>query len=309
MVRPLDKYRTSDKRDHTMNTSSATFLSPQIPSVRVQSSTMSLADEAFELRRDIVQALYATGGGHYGGCLSVIDLLLTLYRRTLRISPQRPHAPERDRLILSKGHAALALYAVLRRLGFFEASLSGYADFDSPLEGHPDMLALPGIDFSTGSLGQGLSVGVGMAHALRQTDQRVWVVLGDGECQEGQVWEAAMLAGMCGLGKLHAIVDCNRFQEWGWNADANGTPPPMPHLARKWQAFGWRVIECDGHDFASIESAISQATTPSSQPCVIIANTVKGRGVPLCESDPRRFHCDAATAEEHAAILESLRCK
>ena len=267
-----------------------------------------LAEEARDLRREIVQALYATGGGHYGGCLSVIDLLLTLYRRVLRVDPARPRDPERDRIILSKGHAALAHYAVLRRLGFFEESLQRYASFGSILEGHPDMLTVPGVDFSTGSLGQGLSVGVGIAHAMRQGDARVWVVLGDGECQEGQVWEAAMLAGMCGLGRLHAIVDHNRYQEWGWNAGPGGVPPPVLELADKWRAFGWRVIECDGHDFAAIERAATLACAPSTQPTVILAATVKGRDVPLCEADPQRFHCDAVSAQEHAVILESLAC-
>jgi transketolase len=274
----------------------------------VQRSDTPLAEESRELRRDIVQTLYATGGGHYGGCLSVIDLLLALYRRVLRVNPWQPRDSTRDRLILSKGHAALAHYAVLRRLGFFEESLQRYASFGSILEGHPDMLTVPGVDFSTGSLGQGLSVGVGMAHAMRHADARVWVVLGDGECQEGQVWEAAMLAGMCGLGRLHAIVDHNRFQEWGWNAGADGVTPPVLELAEKWRAFGWRVIECDGHDFEALDRAIAVATAPSLQPSVILAATVKGRGVPMCEADPKRFHCDAVNEQEHAAILEAVAC-
>ena len=285
-----------------------TVLSPSSAVAVQRGDSRPLAEEARDLRREIVQALYATGGGHYGGCLSVIDLLLTLYRRVLRVDPAQPRDPERDRMILSKGHAALAHYAVLRRLGFFEESLQRYASFGSILEGHPDMLTVPGVDFSTGSLGQGLSVGVGMAHAMREGDARVWVVLGDGECQEGQVWEAAMLAGMCRLGRLHAIVDHNRFQEWGWNAGPEGVPPPVLELADKWRAFGWRVIECDGHDFAAIERAATLACPPSTQPTVILAATVKGRDVPLCEADPQRFHCDAVSEQEHAAILESLAC-
>ncbi|TXH76027.1 MAG: transketolase [Lysobacteraceae bacterium] len=274
-----------------------------IPRLSVWRGDRTLQAEALDLRIDIVEALYATGGGHYGGCLSVIDLLLVLYRRQLRVDPAQPRDPLRDRLILSKGHAALALYAVLRRLGYFETPLTRYAELGSPLEGHPDMLALPGVDFSTGSLGQGLSVGVGMAHALRGGDQRVWVVLGDGECQEGQVWEAAMLGAMCRLGRLHAVIDHNRHQEWGWGEDM----PPVPALAEKWRAFGWRVFECDGHDHGAFEAAIAAATAAADAPSVIIADTIKGRGVPLCEADVRRFHCDAASAEEHRMMIEALR--
>lgn len=275
----------------------------------LQTGSLALPQEAGLLRQDIVRALHATGGGHYGGCLSVIDLLLTLYRRVLQVTPQAPRHPQRDRLILSKGHAALALYAVLRRLGFFSARLTDYADFHSPLEGHPDMLTLPGIDFSTGSLGQGLSVGVGMAHALREGTQRIWVVLGDGECQEGQVWEAAMLAAVCGLERLHVVIDHNRQQEWGWSArpGQEPQPPPVTDLAAKWHAFGWRTLTCDGHDFAALQNAMEEAMRTSARPSVIIADTVKGRGVALCEAYPKRFHCDAMTPQEHASALRDLQ--
>lgn len=269
----------------------------------VQRGHRPLAIEALELRLDIVEALYATGGGHYGGCLSVLDLLLGLYRGVLRVDPAQPRDPRRDRLILSKGHAALALYAVLRRLGYFDTSLSRYAELGSPLEGHPDMLALPGVDFSTGSLGQGLSVGVGMALALRGGQQRVWVVLGDGECQEGQVWEAATLGAMCALDRLHVVVDHNRQQEWGWGSGA----PPMPALIEKWRAFGWRAFACDGHDPAAFAAAVEAATAPDTGPSVIVADTVKGRGVPACTADPMRFHCDAMDEAEHRAAVEHLR--
>src|SRR5438128_5916491 len=176
------------------------------PEVQAANS-VSLLTEATELRREIIEGLFACGGGHYGGALSVLDIILTLYRRILRTAPDQPNHPSRDRFILSKGHSAIALYAVLRRFGFFNDSLTGYGQADSMLEGHPDMTVLPGVDFSTGSLGQGLSVGLGMAMALRSTDQNVWVVLGDGECQEGQVWEAAMLAARYRIDNLHAIID------------------------------------------------------------------------------------------------------
>ena len=270
----------------------------------------SLADEARLLRREIVEALHACGGGHYGGSLSVLDLLLTLYRRQLRVAPSLPNHPGRDRLLLSKGHAALSLYAVLRRLGYFDHPLEGYGSAGSPLEGHPDMTALPGVDFSTGSLGQGLSVGVGMALALRGSGSRVWVILGDGECQEGQVWEAAMLAAQLRLDNIHAIIDHNRFQEWGWNREpADGgtrAAPPIDRLAEKWSAFGWRVHTVDGHDHEALASVYTEMTSSRGGPSLAIADTVKGKGFPLLEADPVRFHCGSVTREEHAELLRSL---
>lgn len=280
--------------------------------VAVVGSPMPLAEEAALLRRDIVEALNEAGGGHYGGSLSVIDILLALYRRELRVAPAAPRHPDRDRLILSKGHAAIALYAVLRRLGYFDEPLSRYACFGSPLEGHPDMTRLPGIDFSSGSLGQGLSVGLGVALAVQASGQRVWVVLGDGECQEGQIWEAAMLAAQVGASNLHVVVDHNRFQEWGWNrrpaAPGAAVPPapapPVERIVDKWRAFGWRVVEADGHDFDALERALAELR--GGGPSVLIAHTIKGKGVPLIEADPIRFHCGAVTDAEHAEILRSL---
>jgi transketolase len=261
--------------------------------------------EAHQLRHEILVALHASGGGHYGGCLSIIDVLLALYRRHLYVKPREPAHPDRDRVILSKGHAALALYAVLRRMGFFNTSLNDYASYEAGLEGHPDMTSVPGVDFSTGSLGQGLSVGLGMAEALRTTCRRVWVILGDGECQEGQIWEAATLASIRGLTNLVAIVDHNRFQEWGWSGGSH--QPPMPNIGARWAAFGWRVLECDGHDFESIEQALRGATSGSGSPTVILAHTTKGKGVPLIERDPIRFHCETVTDAEHEALLHDLR--
>lgn len=288
---------------------------PDAASPAVQATEVPLTEEARALRRDILEALHCTGGGHYGGSLSVIDVLLTLYRRQLRVSPRAPRHLERDRLILSKGHAAIALYAVLRRLGYFEEPLASYAAFGSPLEGHPDMLRLPGVDCSTGSLGQGLSVGLGAALALRSLAlagaPRVWVVLGDGECQEGQVWEAAMLAAQQQAGHLHAVVDVNRFQEWGVSPPP-GAPAapvvPVQALAAKWRAFGWRVLECDGHDLPALQRACAELAEGAAvaAPAVLLAHTVKGKGVPMIEADPPRFHCCAVTDAEHRLLLESL---
>ncbi len=269
---------------------------------RAGADGLDLHQEAALLRRTVVEALY-----HYGGCLSVTEILLVLYRRVLCVNPDRPQHPLRDRLILSKGHAALALYALLNRLGYWAAPLSGYASFDSILEGHPDMTRVPGIDFSSGSLGQGLSVGVGMALALRDSGQSVWVVLGDGECQEGQVWEAAMLAARCGLDRVHAIVDCNRFQEWGW-APTTGEahPAPVDQMAAKWRAFGWHVAECDGHDVQALEHTCAGVRAHRGQPSVVLAHTRKGKGVAMAEQEPTRFHCETVTPAEHASIMASL---
>jgi transketolase len=270
---------------------------------RVQDGALPLAEEAAQLRRELVDALYACGGGHYGGSLSVLDLLLTLYRRQLRVAPAAPRHPDRDRVLLSKGHAALAQYAVLRRLGFFDDALGGYGTWASPLEGHPDMTALPGIDFSSGSLGQGLSVGIGMALALRPSGARVWVVLGDGECQEGQIWEAAMLAAQCRLPNLCAIIDVNGYQEWGWNRPAAGAvPSPVDRLRDKWAAFGWQVHECDGHAYEQLDAAYS-AAVQADGPAVVLAQTQKGKGYALVEADPIRFHCASVSAAEQAILL------
>jgi transketolase len=267
----------------------------------------SLSDEADALRRDLIEALYASGGGHYGGSLSVIDALLVLYRRILRVAPAVPRHPDRDRFILSKGHAAIALYAVLRRVGFFTDPLSGYAQAGSRLEGHPDMTVLPGVDFSTGSLGQGLAVGLGMAMALRDADRHVWVVLGDGECQEGQVWETAMLASRCRVGNLHAVIDVNGFQECAWPAPHPPGTPPVDDLAQRWESFGWRVWNVDGHDYRRLCRVFAAATTVSACPTAVLARSRKGKGFPLIEADPLRFHCTTVTDEEHAVLLGSLR--
>jgi transketolase len=266
--------------------------------LQIHETENTLEEEAAVLRGEIVQALHSCGGGHYGGSLSVLDILLTLYRKFLRISTLRPDHPERDRLILSKGHAAIAYYAVLHRIGFISTPLEEYGQFQSPYEGHPDMLQVPGVDFSTGSLGQGLSVGLGMALALRGKGPRVWVILGDGECQEGQVWEAAMLASRYGADNLCAIVDCNKYQEWGWNDDGRLATGPLLDPVAKWSAFGWEVLETDGHDPDQLIMTFTRASAVKSRPVVVIANTIKGKGYAAMESDPRRFHCCSADIAE-----------
>lgn len=268
---------------------------------------LELERSATSVRRDIAEALFATGGGHYGGSFSAVELLVTLYARHLRIERGNLGDLRRDRFILSKGHAAIALYAVLGRRGLIDAPLTSYASFGSPLEGHPDMTAMPAIDWSTGSLGQGLSAALGMAIGLRRFDRRIWVMLGDGECQEGQVWEAAMLAGLVRPGNLHAIVDLNHRQEYGWHLATGRAEAidPVPDMAAKWRAFGWHVIDCDGSDVVAIDEACSQAIGFGA-PAVILAHTRKGQGSSVTLGDPGRFHCTEVTNAEHAAIMTEL---
>jgi transketolase len=269
---------------------------------RVRVGSLPPAAEATELRREIVEALFQAGGGHYGGALSVLDILITLYRRILRVTAAVPDHPARDRLILSKGHAAIALYAVLRRLGYFDDELATYGQAGSRLQGHPDMTLLPGVDFSTGSLGQGLSVGVGMAIALRNADSHVWVILGDGECQEGQVWEAALVAARYRLHRLHAVVDANRWQECR-SPGADHAQPPIELAHDIWTAVGWRVFSADGHDHDSLSHACATAASVPDRPSVVIANTVKGKGFKMLEANPARFHCASFSLPDHIALL------
>lgn len=275
----------------------------------VNESSEPLSTEAAFLRKEIINALYECGGGHYGGSLSVLDIILVLYRNFIKTSIHEPCHPQRDRFILSKGHAAIAYYAVLQKLGFIKSPLKAYGQVQSPFQGHPDMLAIPGIDFSTGSLGQGLSAGLGMAIALRDLNSaaKVWVVLGDGECQEGQVWEAAMMAHRYKVDNLCAIVDHNKHQEWGWNYNSNIPGNPVIDIKQKWAAFGWKVFETDGHDHEQMIKIFSEASTVKGGPSVVIAHTIKGKGYPLIEADPLRFHCAKIEPEEQAK-LENVIC-
>jgi len=266
----------------------------------------SLADDASALRHAIVESLHACGGGHYGGSLSVIDILLVLYKKIMWASPQHVGHPERDRFILSKGHAAMAYYALLKNLGYIAEPLDTYGTLHSPYEGHPDMHCIRGIDFSTGSLGQGLAVGLGMAFALRSTPARVWVVLGDGECQEGQVWETAMIAERYNNPNLIAIVDCNKFQEWGWSHDDTIRPEPVINIVQKWKAFGWHVLQVNGHDHQALEAVLEQAGTWRQGPVAVIAHTVKGKGFSMAEADPARFHCTTLTDSEQKLWRKGL---
>lgn len=259
---------------------------------------------AKKLRRHIILMIGKAGSGHPGGSLSAVEIVTALYFRLLRHSPKDPGWSERDRFILSKGHAAPLLYATLAECGYFPIEeLSTLRKLDSRLQGHADRTVTPGIEMSAGSLGQGLSfaIGVTLAGRLNLQEYRVYVLLGDGECDEGQVWEAAMAAAHFKLDNLVAIVDNNGLQIDGWNRDVMNLAP----FNEKWQAFGWRVIEVDGHDLTQLIDAFNQAKLIKGQPTVIIAHTVKGKGVSFMENKAD-FHGKAPTAAEVEIALKEL---
>ena len=262
-------------------------------------------DRARMVRGLTVEMIHTSGGGHFGGALSVVDILTVLFESFIRMPPTDPRSARhaRDRFVLSKGHAAPAYYATLAQRGLVEKSkLNAYATHGAALQGHPDMTMEPEVDFSTGSLGQGLSVALGMALALRARHGKAWAVLGDGECQEGQVWEAAMLASRLKLDNLVAVVDVNGRQEWGFRRDGV-VLPPVDALTEKWRAFGWAVSCCDGHDHGALEKALQVASKRDGKPGVVLAYTVKGYGSDLIESDPDRFHCDALSDLEYRKVM------
>jgi transketolase len=269
-----------------------------------------LAAVARECRVQIIRMLTHAGSGHPGGSLSVIDILTSLMFGRLRHDPKRPDWPDRDRIVLSKGHAVPALYAVMAKAGYFpEEKLITLRKLGSPLQGHPDRTALPGIEAATGSLGQGLSISLGMALGLKMSGSpaRVYAILGDGESQEGQVWEAAMSAPhLRGAGhpldNLTVIVDYNRIQLDDFVAKIQDLEP----LLAKWQAFGWPTLEIDGHDLDQIAKALDQAEAIHTGPTCVIAHTVKGKGVSFMENNPEWHGKSPKPAEAVAAIREIL---
>jgi transketolase len=267
-------------------------------------SSAQLSKLARRLRRHIVTMIAQAGSGHSGGSLSATELVTTLYFRVMHHDPKNPKWEERDRFILSKGHAAPLLYAALAESGYFPLSeLAALRKSDSRLQGHTDMTMTPGVEMSSGALGQGLSFAIGTALAARldHRDYRVYALLGDGECDEGQVWEAAMSAAHFKVDNLTAIVDCNKQQIDGWTYDVMNLEP----LAGKWSSFGWHVIEVDGHDFDELLAAFDEARTIKGQPTVIIAHTIKGKGVSFMENNPD-FHGKAPNAEELKLALKEL---
>ena len=260
---------------------------------------------ACHVRTDIVEMLHKAGSGHTGGSLSAADIVTALYFHKMRHRPGEPDWPDRDRFILSKGHAAPVLYAALARSGYFPLSeLSTLRKFGSRLQGHPDSKEPPGVEISTGSLGQGLSIACGLALAgkLDKKGYRVYALMGDGEIQEGQVWEAAMLAAHYNLDNLTAVVDNNGLQIDGRCSDVMCVDP----IADKFSAFGWDVMEIDGHSMAEITDALDRADTKRGRPTAIVARTVKGKGCSLFEGKVE-FHGAAPSAEELAVALKEIK--
>jgi transketolase len=271
-------------------------------------SVEELKKIARALRIDIVKMIGAAGSGHPGGSLSEVEVMTALFWRVLRHDPKNPTWKERDRFILSKGHGCPALYATYAHAGYIDpALLPTLRKLGSPLQGHPDKRFLPVLEASTGSLGQGISVGIGTAVAakLDQQDYHTFVMIGDGESQEGQVWEAAMFAPFHKLNNLTVIVDNNHQQLDDWTDTILSLKP----FAEKWRAFGWNVEEIDGHDFAQVIPALEKArANTSDRPTCVIANTVKGKGVSFMENNVK-WHGVAPKPEEVAAALKELEAQ
>ena len=266
-----------------------------------------LALKAWQARLLAVEAIHLASSGHPGGSLSCADALAALYFNEMRIDPANPNWPDRDRFVLSKGHCAPALYAILALRGYFPtASLRQLRSIQSHLSGHPDMKHIPGVDMSTGSLGQGLSTAVGMALAAKQTgrDYRTYAILGDGEIEEGQIWEAVMAAAKWKLGNLCAFVDLNGLQIDGKTSDVMPTDP----VDQKFEAFNWHVIRIDGHDFDQILAALAEARNTADRPTAILMTTVKGKGVSYMENNAG-WHGKAPNAEEYAIAKAELEAK
>ena len=263
-----------------------------------------LKDFAKDIRCLVLKTAHDAGAGHTGGAMSIPEILSVLYCHSMKIDPKRPDWPERDRFILSKGHSSIGLYAALCLRGYFgKECMCEFDPIDGMLQGHPDLLKTPGVDMTTGSLGQGLSVGIGMAIGRDRQDMdiHVYVLLGDGELQEGQVWEAAMYAGFHKVKKLVAIIDYNQLQLTGWTKDTLDLEP----LEDKWRAFGWRVFSCDGHDVASLVETLDKARMTDDGPCAVIANTLKGKGVSFIAGQVQ-WHGRAPSSEELARALDEL---
>ena len=272
--------------------------------------TKQLALTAAKARLLGLDMVYGAASGHLGGSFSAMDLLTVLYQNVMQVDPADPSDPDRDRFVLSKGHCTPALYPTLALRGYFPTEeLKLFRSVNGHMSGHAEMHHVKGVDMSTGSLGQGISAAVGMALAgkLDRKNYRVYTLLGDGEIEEGQVWEAAMSAAKFHLDNLCAIVDVNGLQIDGATADVMPSEP----LDKKWEAFGWHVISCDGHDYQAIEAAFEQARAVKGQPTVLLARTVKGRGVSFMENNagwhgkaPNAEQYEQAKAEQSAQIAE-----
>ncbi len=286
------------------NISSTSANSVEAEVFSLSASIAEMEAVAKRLRRHIITMTGKAGSGHPGGSLSAVEILTSLYFKVMQHKPSDPHWADRDRFILSKGHAAPLLYATLAECGYFPvAELLTLRQMDSRLQGHTDRTITPGVEMSAGALGQGLSFALGVALAGRLNSQgyRVYVLLGDGECDEGQVWEAAMATAHFKVDNLTAIVDNNGQQIDGWNRDVMNLDP----FPSKWQAFGWKVIEVDGHNILQLTQALDKVRQIKGQPAVIIAHTIKGKGVSFMENNPD-FHGKAPNTIEMEIALKEL---
>ncbi|MBA4186967.1 MAG: transketolase [Planctomycetaceae bacterium] len=273
--------------------------------MHTMTATQTLDARSQQLRRLVVRMLKGARRGHVGSAFSVIDILRVLYDDVLRFDPANPKWTGRDRCILSKGHGCLALYALLADKGFFPHSeLDSVCAADSILGGHPDANKVAGVEASTGALGHGLSIGLGMALHLRiaRSDSKVFVILGDGECNEGSVWEAAMCAGKHRLANFTAIVDYNKHQAYGSTREVQDLEP----FTDKWQAFGFAVREVDGHNIDELRSVFTSLPLDSSKPTAIIAHTIKGKGAPFAENNMKWHHKNKVTDQEVENLLTAI---
>ncbi len=269
--------------------------------------TNQLKATACKVRMGIIEAVHSAKSGHPGGSLSIADVLTYLYFDKMNIDPKDPKNPLRDRLVLSKGHASPGIYSVLANRGYFDLELlKTFRKSDSILQGHPDMKHIPGVDMTSGSLGQGISAACGMALSSKHFGDnfRVYAILGDGECEEGQVWEAAMFAAAKKLGNLTAFIDFNGLQIDGPVTDVNS---PLP-LDEKFAAFGWNVIVIDGHDFDAIENAVAAAETVTDKPTAIVMKTTKGKGVSFMENQVS-WHGAAPNDEQYEIAMTELKAE
>jgi transketolase len=272
-----------------------------------ESLIVELEERARALRIDSLEMIYRREAGHPGGTLSCAEIVAALLFHKMRLDPQRPDWPERDRFILSKGHASAILYVALARLGYFaQEDLARWGELDCHLQGHPDRLKTPGVEMTSGILGHGVAIGAGLALALRMDGlpARVYVLLGDGECQGGIVWEGAMAAAKYRLANLVAIVDDNGVQLDGPVHEIM----PMEPLADKWCAFGWAVLEVDGHNVRQVLEALDMADAVHDRPTVIVAHTIKGKGVSFMENDAH-WHGVAPDEAQYARAMAELRRK
>lgn len=273
--------------------------------MRQNISRKELENAALMIRRDIVEMIYNAKSGHLGGSLSIADIMAVIYWAVMDVDPENPDDAERDRFVLSKGHTAPALYSALAERGFFprENLFKQYRRIDSMLQGHPDMKKTPGVDMSSGSLGLGLSAAVGMALGAKRKKRsfNVYCIVGDGETNEGGIWEAAASAAFYKLDNLYTFVDLNGMQNDGFTRDVMD----MGDLEAKWRAFGWQVFDVDGHDVMDIYSKIEQSMTIKNKPTVFICRTVKGKGVSFMENSIR-FHGGQPTREEYLQACREL---